>query len=164
MTPPAARASLAEAASWIDRHVARLGAETVALADALGRIAAADVLAAVDVPAGDCAALDGYGLRAEETVGASAYNPIPLHDIAPAAALPAGAAMRLDTGAALADGIDAVIALDHVETAGDGRCDVIEPVAVGMGIERRGSQARAGAAVLAAGHAIGPHTLGLLAA
>ena len=47
-----------------------LGAEEVALDDALGRVLAADVVAAVDVPSFDRSNYDGYALRAADTYGA----------------------------------------------------------------------------------------------
>ena len=42
------------------------GAEQIELADGLGRILAADVIARSDVPAFDNAAVDGYALRAAD--------------------------------------------------------------------------------------------------
>ena len=45
--------------------------ETVGLTDADGRVAAADVIAAVDVPPFDRAAMDGYAVIAADTAGAT---------------------------------------------------------------------------------------------
>ena len=61
---------------WIDQHAIRLGAESVALDEAAGRILAADVVSPADVPGFDRAAMDGYALRGAETSGASEYNPL----------------------------------------------------------------------------------------
>ena len=61
---------------WIDRHAVRLGAEAVPLEDACGRTLAADVIAPLDVPGFDRAAMDGFALRGAETAGASEYNPL----------------------------------------------------------------------------------------
>ena len=52
-----------------------LGPENVALEDALGRVLAADVLAAVDVPSFDRSNYDGYALRAADTYGAAEEQP-----------------------------------------------------------------------------------------
>src|SRR5438874_13555615 len=52
-----------------------LGSVVVPLAEALGRVLAADVVAEVDVPAFDRSNLDGFALRAEETYGAAEEAP-----------------------------------------------------------------------------------------
>jgi molybdopterin molybdotransferase len=61
---------------WIDRHASRLDAETVRLEEASGRTLAADVIAPLDVPGFDRAAMDGFALRGAETAGATDYNPL----------------------------------------------------------------------------------------
>ena len=48
----------------------RLQAESVALAEALTRVLAHDVVAAVDAPPFDRSNVDGFALRAADTVGA----------------------------------------------------------------------------------------------
>src|SRR5437868_9931060 len=52
-----------------------LPAETVPLAEALGRVLAGDVLAPVDVPSFDRSNVDGFAVRAEDTFGASEDRP-----------------------------------------------------------------------------------------
>src|SRR5712671_4073989 len=52
-----------------------LPAEEVALADALGRVLAADVVAPLDVPGFDRSDVDGFAVRAEDTFGASEDGP-----------------------------------------------------------------------------------------
>src|SRR5258706_13443753 len=71
-----ARTAVADAAAWIDRHVVRLGAETIVVAEAAGRVLAQAAVAAVDFPPFDRAAVDGLAVRADETDGAGAYNPL----------------------------------------------------------------------------------------
>ena len=61
---------------WIDQHAARLGAESVPLEEACGRTLAAEVIAPLDVPGFDRAAMDGFAVRGGETAGASEYNPL----------------------------------------------------------------------------------------
>jgi putative molybdopterin biosynthesis protein len=50
---------------------AALGAETVALEAALGRVLADDIRATVDVPGFDRSNMDGFAVRAADTFGAS---------------------------------------------------------------------------------------------
>src|ERR1700675_3058097 len=52
-----------------------LGEEAVALAGARGRVLARDMLAEVDVPGFDRASVDGFAVRAEDTVGATEQEP-----------------------------------------------------------------------------------------
>ena len=77
----AKRSEVPAVLAWIDEHAARLPAETCALEDAVGRTLAVDVIAPLNVPGFDRAAMDGYALRGAETAGAGEYNPLsfPVH-------------------------------------------------------------------------------------
>ena len=63
------RAEVATVFDWIDAHAKRLGVESVALDVAWDRVLANPVVAAIDVPAFDRVAMDGYALRGDETSG-----------------------------------------------------------------------------------------------
>ena len=65
--------SASEARVRFEQHLdlAPLPAETVSLADARTRVLARDVVAAVDAPPFDRANVDGFALRAADTIGAS---------------------------------------------------------------------------------------------
>ena len=52
-----------------------LGNETVPLFQALGRVLARAVIADVDVPGFDRSSVDGFAVRADDTVGASERSP-----------------------------------------------------------------------------------------
>src|SRR5882672_3127764 len=52
-----------------------LGAETVPLAQALGRVLAVDLAAETDVPAFDRSGVDGFAVRAADTTGAGDRTP-----------------------------------------------------------------------------------------
>ena len=54
----------------VDRRTRALGAEEIALEDALGRVLAEDVRAEVDVPGFDRSNMDGFAVRAADTFGA----------------------------------------------------------------------------------------------
>ena len=72
------RSSVEEALAVLERRVARLEAESVPVTEAAGRVAAADVAAAVDVPHFARAAMDGYALAGEASFGATGYAPVEL--------------------------------------------------------------------------------------
>ncbi|MDB5408436.1 MAG: molybdopterin biosynthesis protein [Rhodospirillales bacterium] len=159
-----ARTSVAEAIAWIDAQVGLLGAEEIALAAAVGRVLAQDVVAAIDAPPFDRAAVDGIAVRAEETAGAGAYNPLRFDLVAAGGeALTANAGRRLGAGDALPAGADAVVPLEDVGQDPSGGCEIIDAVASGSGIERRGSQFVRGTTLLRAGRRLHPHDVGVLA-
>ena len=72
-----ARRAWAEAHESLARADASspLPAEEVALADALGRVLAVDVVAPLDVPGFDRSNVDGFAVHAEDTFGASEDQP-----------------------------------------------------------------------------------------
>src|SRR4051812_1744196 len=106
------RASLAVVTAWIEAAAGTLDAEPVARAEAAGRVAAADNVARAPLPACDGAAIDGVALRAAETVGASAYNPLSFR-LVEGEPLPPGAAQRVAAGDPLPAGSDTVVAFDQ---------------------------------------------------
>jgi molybdopterin molybdotransferase len=147
-----------------------LGAETVPLLDALGRVAAAPIVAGRDLPPWDNSAMDGYALRADDTAAASAERPVRLRLLGeiPAGAMagqPVGSAeaYRILTGAPMPAGADAVIPQEEVRLEGGGLV-VSRPVASRDFVRPRGEDIRAGDLVLAAGTVLGPAALGVLAA
>jgi molybdopterin molybdotransferase/putative molybdopterin biosynthesis protein len=90
----------------------RTGVEEVAVADAVGRVTAEPVWAAVSSPAYDAAAMDGIAVRAADTIGASETSPVLLEHFA-----------MVDTGDELPDGFDAVVMREHVHHEG-GRAEL----------------------------------------
>src|SRR5690554_4917859 len=90
----------------------------VVLADAAGCILADAVHSAGPVPPAAVAATDGYAVRAEDTGAAAPGHPVQLRVVqdvlvADSVSLPlsAGQAARIDSGAVLPSGADAVIPL-----------------------------------------------------
>src|SRR5262245_38585766 len=73
---PSERSRLDDVAAWIDQWAKPVVAENAALAQAMGRVLASSVEAALCLPPFDRAGADGFAVRADATVGASAYNPL----------------------------------------------------------------------------------------
>ena len=114
-----------EARARFERHLdlAPLAAETVALGDALTHVLAGDVVAAVDAPPFDRSNVDGFALRAADTVGASDGAPklfrlnaevIACGD-APALEVASGTATAIATGGVIPRGADAVVMIEQTE-------------------------------------------------
>ena len=70
------RHTVEAALAWLDAQLHLLDAETVPLRAAAGRVLAAPVVSAVDVPGFDRATMDGYAVVADSTEGATPYNRI----------------------------------------------------------------------------------------
>jgi molybdopterin molybdotransferase len=167
------RASLAEAqtAAWGDVSVAHmlLPAEEVGLADAAGRLLAEPVASDVDVPAFRRSAMDGYAVRAEDTFGASLYDPVRLAvagestpGVASSPRVGAKQCVRIMTGAPVPDGADAVLPAEHAkEDAGFVAAE--ESVTPGKNVGQVGEDVKRGDALLPAGRRLRPQDLGLLA-
>src|SRR5262249_20059092 len=100
-----------------------LPGESVPLADALGRVLAGDVAAAVDAPPFGRSNVDGFAVRAADTTGASDAAPrnLRLNDEvvvcgrAPALTVASGTATAIATGGVLPRGADAVLMIEHTE-------------------------------------------------
>ena len=89
----------------------RMPGETVPLTEALGRVTAEPVLAARSSPHFHCAAMDGYAVRAADTVSARETQPLRLQLD--------GSAFAVNTGDPLPAATNAVIMIEHVNEADD---------------------------------------------
>jgi molybdopterin molybdotransferase len=140
--------------------------ETMPLAAATGRILAATVHAALPLPPFDNAAMDGYAVRLADLSGIGGWT-LPVVATMRAGdapcALPASAACRILTGAAVPRGADAVVAQEDV--IGDGRTIVLtDRPKPGQHIRRAGDDLAAGAEIVPAGRLIGTREAGAIAA
>jgi len=154
---------------WIDRHASQMDIEVVSLDVATGRVLAGDVIAPIDVPGFDRAAMDGYALRGEDTSGASEYSPLsfPLAgQVLPGerfcAPVAAGEAVKIMTGAPVPDGLDAVVPAEFASESG-GRIEITRPVAPSQHVAHRGEDVAAGTAVLKTHRRLRAQDAGLIA-
>src|SRR5215472_14892686 len=152
-----------------------LGAETVPLSQALGRVLACSVLADIDVPGFDRSGVDGFAVCAADTVGASEREPKTLAlngevltpGTVPQLTVVPGTATLIATGGMVPRGADAVIMVEHTETRDDGRDTLIEvrrAAAAGQFIAFAGSDLARGETVLRAGQVLTSREIGMLAA
>jgi molybdopterin molybdotransferase/putative molybdopterin biosynthesis protein len=166
-----------EARARFARHVdlAPLSAETVKLADALGRVLAHDVTAPIDVPPFDRANVDGFALRSAGTVGASDTAPRRLSlngevivcGHPPALEVAPETATTIATGGVVPRGADAVIMIEHTELcdeSGVPAIDVRRAVAPGQFVSYAGSDIARGEVVLRRKTPISSREVGMLAA
>ena len=152
-----------QALEQILSDVEPIGAETIACADALGRILAQDVVASVNVPPLDNSAMDGYALRREDVV---LGKPLLLSQRIAAGEvglpLKPGTAARIFTGAPIPENADAVIMQEQVECVDDAIIPQREPKPREH-IRAAGQDIREGDLLLSAGRKLTAADLGLLA-
>jgi molybdenum cofactor synthesis domain-containing protein len=145
--------------------------ERVGLADANGRVVARDVVSPADVPPFARAAMDGYAVRAEDTFGASRYEPKTLACIeqvftgqVPARSLDAGQCTEIATGAPMPSGADAVVMVEETEKDPSGEVRIFTPVYPRQNVGKQGADITAGQTVLRAGELLNASRVGALAA
>ncbi|RDE07971.1 molybdopterin molybdotransferase MoeA [Pelagibacterium lacus] len=157
--------SVDEALERILSAIRPLGSETVALPDSLGRIAAADVRARLFNPAFDVSAMDGYAVRAADVHPGATLQMIGTSQAGARfdGAVGPGQCVRIFTGAPVPPGADAVVMQE--ETRAEGAAITFEAdVLSGRSIRYRGEDFAEGDVLAAAGAAITPNRLALIAA
>jgi molybdopterin molybdotransferase len=145
--------------------VTPLPAERVALLDALGRAAAADVVSSAQVPSFDNSAMDGYALRGKELAAGRAEFRVTVEIPAGryvAEPVGPGDAAKIMTGAPLPPGVDTVVPVELTSQSGD-VMTVREAVTPGANVRHAGEDVAVGDVVLPRGARLGPAEIGLLA-
>jgi putative molybdopterin biosynthesis protein len=168
--------SAEEARARFENHLdlSPLAAEPVSLASALGRVLAGDVAAPVDAPPFDRSGVDGFALRAADTLGASEASPRRLRLNAeviacghmPAIEVATGSASTIATGGVMPRGADAVVMIEQTELidADTPAIEIRRAVSPGQFIAYAGSDIARGEMLLRRGTRIGSREIGMLAA
>ncbi len=140
----------------------------VGLADALGLVAAESVVTPEAVPGFDNSAMDGFAVRAADTVGA----PVALRVVTTVAAggtgsgvrVGPGEAVRIMTGAPVPEGADAVVMVEQTTPLSGGtEVEIGVEVAPGTALRHAGDDLSAGDLVVDLGDELTPGRLGVLA-
>jgi putative molybdopterin biosynthesis protein len=132
-----------------------LPGESVALADALGRVTAEPVWAKQSSPHYHAAGMDGYAVRAADTLAATETRPLRLRLDEQAFAV--------DTGDPLPPGTNAVIMIEHAQRLGAGDIAIRASVAPWQHVRLLGEDMVATELVLPVNHRLRPVDLGALA-
>ncbi len=164
----ARRTMVADALAWLDENAAQLPEEAVPLSESAGRVLARAISSTVDVPGFDRSMMDGFALRATDSQGASASNPLTQEAIA--RALPGrpfeekvgpGRAVRIMTGAPMPRGADAVLPVELVEIEAE-RIVAQGEVSPGKHVGPVGEDIAAGTVVLPESRRLRPQDVGVL--
>jgi molybdopterin molybdotransferase len=149
----------------------RAAAEAIVLEAALGRVPMGPVAAPAALPGFARATVDGFAVRAADTYGASEGLPSYLELAGevqmgrpPSVEVRPGTAAAIATGAPLPPGADAVLMVEHTQSAAPELVEVVRPVAPGDGMIRADEDAAPGAELAPAGRPLRAQDLGMLAA
>ena len=164
----ARRSTVAEAIHWLEDQARKLPEERVPLAEGAGRVLAQEVVSSVNVPQFARAMMDGFAVRAADTLGTSSYNRLPLEIIGQSmpgrpfsGIVGPGQAVQIMTGSPLPDGADSVLPAEVVEIQPQ-RILAQGEVAPGKHVGQIGEDIAAGTKVLSAGRCLRPQDVGVL--
>lgn len=161
--------SLEEALELLNQHIQPMGVEQEELVNSLNRILAEDILAPIDLPPFDRSPLDGYAIRAEDTLTASVGNPVSLKVVREISAgkfcdqqVNSGQAVKILTGAPIPPGANEIIRFEDIELSGD-VIKINRPVTAYTNYCFAGEDVQQGKQLLQRGNKIGPAHMGTLA-
>jgi molybdopterin molybdotransferase len=155
--------SVAQAKQRIRQALPAPAFEAVSIDEAGGRFVASEVVSGRALPPWDNSAMDGFAVRAAELPGTRPVAGTSAAGDRPDAVLPAGAVLRIMTGAPVPRGADAVVMREEVDDRGE-QAVFAGGARAGQHIRRAGEDVAVGAAVVAAGARLGPGEIGILAA
>ena len=170
MRPFGALLAFKEAKAIVDANIQPITrTESVRLDDAVGRVLAGDLTAKLSVPPFDRAAMDGYAVRAEDTVGAGQFNPKVLKVMAQvnagdvsAVAVSPGTCIQISTGAMLPKGADSVVMVEDTEAI-EGSVKIFKPTYPKENVGKIGEDIKEGTAMLKDGAFLDAGKIGVLA-
>ena len=163
-----------QALAFILKQIQPGAAEKVTVLDALDRVLAEDVYSEANVPPFDSSTMDGYAVRAADTVGTSRENPLSLRVVADLAAgyitevaVEPGTAIRIMTGAPIPAGANSVVRFEETSEGNgqraNGRVDLFKAVVASENVRSAGEDISLGELVLSKGQVIRPQEIGVLA-
>ena len=129
--------------------------ETVAAADACGRVTAAPVYAHISAPHYLASAMDGIALKAEQTFGATETTPVTLRT---------DDFIVVDTGDPIPEGCDAVVMVEDVIYQDDGTVRLYSSAVPWQHIRQIGEDICAGEMILASHMTVSPSAIGAMLA
>jgi putative molybdopterin biosynthesis protein len=151
--------------------LAPLGAERIAMSEALGRVLADDLVARVDVPSFDRSNFDGFAVRASDTFGATEMScrTVTLLDQSldagtePTCEVGHGEAAVIATGGMVPRGADAILMIEYADIQNQ-NVSIRRAVTPGFGIAFAGTDIARGETVLRCGTVLTSRETGVLAA
>jgi len=160
-----------EAFERITENVRPVEDEELPLNMCVGRVASADLAAAMNYPSIDVSLKDGFAVRSADVLHAGRQNPVRLAVIGSSFAGAAfegrvvpGGAVRICSGSPIPAGSDAVVSGEFCDEASPGKVLVAADAGPGRNILRTGSEVASGATIIKKGERLFPGHLGMAAA
>lgn len=155
----------------LDRLRVQPQSEMVPSQHALGRVTASPVIAPYPLPSFPRTTVDGFAVRAMDTYGASDALPaylklsgeVPMGALAGIELTPGSCAL-IHTGGMLPVGADAVVMVEHTQSAAPDEVEILRAVAVGENVLKVGEDVSAGQEVIPSGIRLRPAEIGGLMA
>jgi len=142
----------------------------LALTEAFGCVAAADLVSPADLPEFASSGMDGYAVRAADIGEATPDKPVELKLVGrvmighrPEATVGAGEAVSIATGAPIPAGADTIVQVENTESPDRDRVRIFEAAREGRHVRPRGEDVQTGDVLVARGTRLGAPELGLLA-
>ena len=157
---------ISKALRIVSEQVRNLGSEKVRIDTCVGRFLAEDIVADIDLPPFDRSQMDGFAVRAADTINA----PAELKIVGESAAgkgwhktLKKGEAVRIMTGAPVPQGADSVQKVELTSEVGLS-VTILKPVKKGASIVKMGSEVKKGSKVFAKGERVTENMIAAIAA
>lgn len=135
---------------------------SVPLLTAQNRVLSSHIIANTDLPRTDRSAVDGYAVKAKETIGASQSKP-KIFKLNERDAIGPNQAKQIWTGNTIPENADAVVMLENTKTVGK-ILEVWSPTTRWENVSRKGEDIKKGEIAVKTGTRLKPHHLGIIAA
>lgn len=135
---------------------------SVPLLTAQNRVLSSHIIANTDLPRTDRSAVDGYAVKATETIGASQSKP-KIFKLNERFAIGPNQAKQIWTGNTIPENADAVVMLENTKTVGK-ILEVWSPTTRWENVSRKGEDIKKGEIAVKTGTRLKPHHLGIIAA
>lgn len=133
--------------------------ETLPIEDCDSRIIAEDIIAAINVPHYRRAAMDGFAVKASETLGAGSSSPVILKL---GKSIEKRTCVRVHTGSPMPEGADAVVMMEDAALLGE-RVEIFTHVHPFKNVGEIGEDVRKGETILKEGQRLRPCDIAVLA-
>lgn len=162
--------SVAEARRIIKSFIPQKEIIQVPFEHSVGMTLASDLIAKFAQPRFDNSAMDGFALRAADTIQVSSTQPVKLKCVGTIAAgspyphkIRPGECIRIMTGGKLPEGTDAVIIVEKTSGFESDTINIYRSVSPGENIRFKGSELQKGKLLITAGTVITPAEIGIFA-
>jgi len=134
----------------------------IPLDSALNRVSAECIIAGEDLPRVDRSAVDGYAVKAEDTIGVSQFRP-KIFTITDRDEIGDRQGKQVWTGNPVPKGANAIVMLENTKRTGD-KIEVWTPLTPSENVSKKGEDIKKGEIAVKAGIRLRPQHLGLIAA